>query len=108
MTQREAIRILYDIEDDIIINRLNCIKNIVNRSFEKEWPTIFILDLLYDLINNNMETYDLLDSYLSNKRTDNKFRDQLEVLFDIYSDEEIVDTLSSYWNNDIKSTKKGL
>ncbi len=107
MTQREAIRILYDIEDENIIARINSLKNLVNLQFNKEWPAIFILDLLYDLVNKPA-MYDLLDHYLPTKRTDSLFRDQLNVLFRIQNDEEIVQLFSSYWNDDIKTTKKGL
>ena len=103
MTQREAIKRIYGIEDGIILGKLVRLRDAITNIVGKEWSVLFVLDILANLMMYS-NVIDLIDENITDEYKNN-FGKRVEVLFNIVSMDQLIEMIGNIINLEPPKTK---
>ena len=104
MTQKEAIKKVYGIDDEKLLERISELHEDVVNALDNNWSTLFILDILYYIMSYN-NVIDLINLNIDEKDKDN-FSKRVEVFLDIIPTDEIISMVSKFLGIEPKTHRK--
>ena len=104
MTQREAIKKVYGIDDENLLERISELHEDVVEALDSNWSTLFVLDILYYIMSYN-NVIDLINLNIDEKDKDN-FSKRVEVFLDITPTSEIISMVSKFLGVEAKTNHK--
>ena len=104
MTQKEAIKKVYGIDDEKLLERISELHEDVVNALDNNWSTLFILDILYYIMSYS-NIIDLINLNIDEKDKDN-FSKRVEVFLDIVPTSEIISMVSKFLGVETKTRRK--
>lgn len=96
MTQREAIKKIYGIEDNVLLGKITDLSDIITNIVGKEWSQLFILDILANLMMYS-HIIDLIDENITDEDKNN-FGKRVEVLLKIVPTDRLIEMIGNIIN----------
>ena len=94
MTQKEAIKRLYGIDNEVTLNKIDELRDNINEIMDTNWSTLFVLDLLgYFMMHDNI--INLINNYIAEKDKSN-FSKRVDVFLSVVSSNEIIEMISKF------------
>ena len=96
MRQEDAIRVMYNITDIDIVNRIYELQRYIKIKLKKDWSILYLLDVFFErLYEKDMQ--ELIKEYLKHESV-YEFEKALKIVFDLKNNEEIIEILGDYCN----------
>ena len=95
MKQEEALKVMYGIENEVVLNRIHELQRYISRKINRNWSYLYIVELLYSRIEDK-DMQDLILEYLGHE-TVCSFDKALDIVFSLKTNDEILEILGDYW-----------